>query len=159
MFELTRQRMEEVRADVDVAIKKVNGAYNARLDWGRRGEHKGSWNRWQIITSARKLGYYADLQVHPAWVELRIETDEWVGILIAFHGIGHGWSGLIGAVPMAYRKGFGEDGVREVVEVRTLATEPFEIGFTTDPIKVEQRFRKWLEDALILGLRYWQENV
>lgn len=159
MFELTRHRVEEVCVEIEKTIKKEKPSYNVRTDIGRRGEHKAAWNRWQIVQCARQLGYYADLQAHPAWVELRIETEDWVGVLIAFHGIGHEWSGLIGVAPMAYRKGLGETGVREVVEIKPLATEPFEIGFTGDPIEIEQRFRKWLEDALIAGLQYWQQSV
>jgi len=159
MFELTRQRMEEVCTEVDQTIKREKATFNARVDLGLRSDRKGAWNRWQIVQCAQQLGYYADLQVHPSWVELRIETEDWVGILIAFHGIGRGWSGLIGAVPMAYRKGLGEGGVRQVVEVKPLAIEPFEIGFTGDPIEIEQRFRKWLETAIIHGLQYWQEQV
>lgn len=159
VFELTRQRLEEVCEEVEKVIRKEKSSYHTRVVLGRRGDDKAIWNRWQIVQCARELGYFADLQVHPAWLELRIETDDWVGILIAFHGIGHGWSGLIGAAPMAYRKEAAESGVLEVVEVKPLATEPFEIGFSADPIEIEQRFRKWLEDVLILGLQYWQKYV
>ena len=52
-----------------------------------------------------------------------------------------------------------EEGKLEVVDLKPLSTTPFEITYSEDAFAVEQRYRKWLEDALILGLDYWQQSM
>lgn len=157
LFVEAKDRMEQLAKDVDLVVKEADISFRASVQAASRLDARAGFNKWQIIRAARSLGYFANLSLFPAWLELRIDGGVWTGILVSFHGLGHDWKGILVAVAMAYRKDQTEDGKHEVSELKVLSEEPFEITFKDDPIEIERRFRKWLEDRLILGLSYWQE--
>lgn len=157
--EMTAQRMKELAREATKVLKVEDNAYYAVVRSATYDQKAAAFNRWQIVKAAKEVGYFANLQTYPSWVELQIEAKTWTGILVAFHGIGHEWLGLLGAVAMAYRKEPSEDGKLEVVDLKPLCTTPFEITYSEDAVAIEQRYRKWLEDALILGLDYWQQHM
>ncbi|MEQ1574374.1 MAG: Fic family protein [Vicinamibacterales bacterium] len=157
---LTEERTREVAVQLNPLIKQDRATFEARSAKADRDDPRAKYNRWQIVQAARAAGYFANLELFPSWVELQIDASMSVRILIAFHGIGHEWLGLLGAVSVAYRKEpSSEDGHVEVVDLEPLCTEPFEITYTDDPIEVKQRYRKWLEASLLKGLDYWQKFV
>lgn len=156
---LAEQRMREIADQLRPLVRRDRETYDARTASAGRDDPRAKYNRWQIVQAAKTAGYFANLELYPSWVELQIDTSSHVRILVAFHGIGHEWLGLLGAVCVAYRKEPNDEGRLEVVDPKTLCTEPFEITYGEDPIPVQQRFRKWIEDALLLGLDYWQAYV
>ncbi len=156
---MTEQRMREIAQQASAVVKVEDRNHKAVVRAAQHDEKEAAFNRWQIVRTAKEVGYFANLEIFPSWVELQIEARSWVGILVAFHGIGHEWLGLLGAVAMAYRKEPSDDGKLEVVDLKPLCTMPFEIAYSDDPVAVEQRYRKWLEDVLILGLDYWQQQI
>lgn len=157
---LTDDRMRDVAAQLMPIVRQDRSTFEARAAKAERGDPRAKYNRWQIVQAARATGYFANLELYPSWVELQIDTSSSVRILVAFHGIGHEWLGLLGAVSVAYRKeASSEDGHLEVVDLEPLCTEPFEITYAADPIDVKQRYRKWLEESLHNGLAYWQKFV
>ncbi len=159
---MARDRMKELARDITPVIKEDRKTYSAHVHFAPRGDKRAAeYNRFQIVECAKTLGYFANLAVHPSWVELEIDASSWVGILVAFHGVGSGWYGLLGAVAMAYRKELVGDSrkVRQVVDLKPLCSEPFEVVYSENQFEVEQRFRRWLEDALIQGLDYWKDTV
>lgn len=156
---MTEQRMKDMADQLRPVVKRDRNSYDARVAKADREDPRSKYNRWQIVQAARSAGYFANLDTYPSWVELQVDTDSQIRILVAFHGIGHEWLGLLGAVAVAYRKEMTDDGRSEIIEPKALCSEPFEITYGADPIAVEQRYRKWLEDALLLGLDYWQQYV
>lgn len=159
LHEMTVQRLTEVSHQAQPIVQQADPGHRVRVKSATRGTTTAGFNRWQVNNAAKKLGYFANLQANPSWVELRFEAVPWVGILVAFHGIGREWIGLMGASAMAYKREASEEGKTEAVDLKALCTTPFEIAYTDDPVAIEQRFRKWLEDALILGLDYWQKQI
>ncbi len=161
LFALTKSRLGEIASDVSAVISKENSDYKAYVLDAKRGGKKAEYYRWQIIECAKELDYYANFQTHPSWVAIRIDTGVKVEILFSFHGIGQEWSGVLACSAMVYRREVvdAESGKTEAVDLKSLASAPFEITFTDAPTKIERRFRKWLEDRLILGLNYWQRTV
>lgn len=156
---MTQQRANEVAQQAQAIVQAEDRGFRVRVKVAPRGAPNAGFNRWQVSNAAKQLGYFPNLQVDPSWVELQFDAAPWVGVLVAFHGIGREWVGLMGASAMAYRREASEDGKTEAVDLKPLCTTPFEIAYSDDPVAVQQRYRKWLEDALILGLDYWQKQV
>jgi Fic family protein len=156
---LTAHRLREVAEQAQPVVQQADASYRVRVKEAARGSLNAGFNRWQVTNAAKQLGYFPNLQVNPSWVELRFEAIPWIGVLVAFHGIGREWIGLMGASAMAYRREASEDGKTEAVDLKALSTTPFEIAYTDDPSAIQQRYGRWLEDALILGLDYWQRHV
>lgn len=156
---LAEARMRELADQLRPVIRRDRLSFDARVAKADRDDPRAKYNRWQIVNAAKAASYFANLDVYPSWVELQVDTNSSVRLLVAFHGIGHEWLGLLGAVGVAYRKEPNDEGRLEVVDPKALCTQPFEITYGDDPVAVEQRFRKWLEDVLLLGLDYWQQFV
>jgi fido (protein-threonine AMPylation protein) len=155
----TRHRLDAIAVEVTAVVRADDPKYSARVTASTRDEPKAEYNRFQIVEAAKAVGYFANTRIHPSWVELVIDGGASIRILVAFHGIGHDWIGLLGAVAVAYRKEPTEDGRTQVTELLPLCREPFEIAYTEDPIATEQRYRQWLENAVVLGLDFWQRFV
>lgn len=157
---LTVERFTEVAGQLTALIRQDRPTFSARAASADRADPRAKYNRWQLVQAARAAGYFANLELYPSWVELQVDTSSSVRILVAFHGIGHEWLGLLGAVSVAYRKEpSADDGRIEVVDLEPLCSEPFEITYSDDPVDVKQRYRKWLESSLLRGLDYWQKFV
>jgi Fic family protein len=155
-----RERFFDVAKEINDALVQrdhVNPA--AVLSADIHDTKRAAYNGVQVASCAKQLGYFANLQLFPAWVEMRIDAGTQTRILLAFHGIGHVWSGVIAAAPMAYKKQKAEDGRLQVSELKPLTSQPFEITFNDDPIEIEHRFGAWLEDCILVGLAFWQESV
>lgn len=157
LFVMTADRLKDLSREIDALVKSVDKHHHAAVQKSPRNDPKAHYNRWQITRAAKELRYFANLSLFPAWIELAIDGPVWTGILISFHGLGHEWKGVIVASAMAYRKDTTDAEKREVSDLRVLSQDPFEITFKDDAIEISQRFRKWLEDRLILGLSYWHE--
>lgn len=159
LYVTTQQRANEVAQQAQVIVQMEDRGFRVRVKAAPRGAPNAGFNRWQVNNAAKQLGYFPNLQVDPSWVEIQFDAAPWVGVLVAFHGIGREWVGLMGASAMAYRREASEDGKTEAVDLKPLCTTPFEIAYSDDLVAVQQRYRKWLEDCLILGLDYWQKQV
>lgn len=155
LWRISVDRMNEIAHEVTAVVRDERPEYRAYVSAAKRtDERAGQYNRYQIVECAKKIGYFANLKTHPSYAELVIDANSWIGVLVAFHGVGPGWYGLMGAVAMAYRKETSGDS-RLVVDVQPLCQEPFEILYSADVYEVERTYRKWFEQAMVEGLRYW----
>jgi len=156
---LAHQRMEEIAADIKGVIRKEGKSYQSYARAAQTKENKSRWFMYQIASSAKEFGYFANTETYASWAVLDIDTDTRTRILVSFHGIGHDWNGVVVSTVMAFRFQTTEEGRTEPVDLKCLCTEPFEITFADEPVNIEQRFRKWLEAGLIAGLDYWQQSI
>ncbi len=116
---------------------------------------------YQIVSCAKALGYFANLEVYQAWVNLSIITRVKTEILFAFHGMGRASTGVIVCSAMYYTKSVGAREAEGSVpsDVAPLSVEPFTLTFREDPLDVQKRFRAWLEDRVIAGLQLWKNDI
>jgi len=155
----TFRRLADVASEVNAAISgQVNG-FRAYATDGKRHSEKSRYTYHQIVNCARKLGYFANMQVYQSWASLIIQTDRRVEILFAFHGIGHQSSGVLGCTAMMYTRDYDESGDTTIGEVIPLVEEPFEFTYAEDPAAVQLRFQHWQDGTVIQGLNEWQNLV
>jgi len=153
------QRLREAAREVDEAIGSEGEGFRAFAYGSPRNAAKAHYHRFQIIRCANKLDYYANLHVYQGWAALAIETESRTEILLSFHGMGQGATGVLACAPMIYTKQPSEDDERAIGEVTPLMEEPFSFTYEEAPDEVEHRFQKWMEDSLIAGLAHWQRNL
>ena len=120
---------------------------------------RGHYFRSQIIDTAKQLGYYANLTEYRAWTRLVMKTDSQAEILLSFHVAGREYRGLIAVSACFFRRDETEEGERQIAEVAPLSPDIFQINYLEPAATVGARFREWLEDALVRGLKVWRAGL
>jgi hypothetical protein len=57
------------------------------------------------------------------------------------------------------RSSSDETNPTSVEDLQPLSTTPFEFTYQEDQESLEDRFKKWLDEVLILGIDYWQKGL
>ena len=135
----------------------------SRKAWSDSGQNsdveRRKWNRYQIVQTARGLDYFANTRDHHEWVRLGIVTENGRSeILTSFHAIGTEYRGLVGVSMCFYRRQEADDVEQQIIELQTVSEELFQINYQEPADSVEERFKKWLERSLVLGLDQWRRG-
>ena len=131
-----------------------------------------TWNRHQVIDTAQRLEYFANLRVHHEWVRLGLDTENGRSeILASFHGIGTEFRGLIGVSMCFYRRHretpdeYDDEDLLDhrrqamhVAELQPVCGEVFQINYAEPLESVQRRFKPWMERALVLALDQWRRG-
>ena len=152
-------RLREVAGELEREMRGVldHGEYFASgaEDRGIRSHYF----RHQIIETARRLDYFANLEIHRAWTRLALRNTNVTELLIAFHGIGREFQGVLACSASWFQRVETEDGEREVGPVTPVTDSVFLINYKESPDAAAARFANWLEDAIVRGLKLWQETA
>ncbi len=127
------------------------------------GQQRSHYFHWQIVQSARTLGYFANTDIYRAWTRLVLKTEEGGNsqseILVSFHGIGHEYRGVLAAMLCFYRRQQTGDGDREVGEVTPLCDDTFQVNYLESGDEALARFTGWFEAGLARGLQLWRSGL
>ncbi|MYH87241.1 MAG: hypothetical protein F4125_01170 [Acidimicrobiaceae bacterium] len=139
------------------------GISTSRRAWSDSGQNsdieRRKWNRYQIVQTARELDYFANTRGHHEWVRLAIITENGRSeILTSFHAIGTEYRGLVGVSMCFYRRQQADDVEQQIIELQPVSEELFQINYQEPADSVEDRFKKWLERSLVLGLDQWRRG-
>ena len=80
-------------------------------------------------------------------------------LLIAFHGVGHVFQGVLVCSASWFQRVETEDGEREIGPVTPVTDSAFQINYKETREEAAARFSDWLEDAVVRGLKLWQETA
>ena len=133
------------------------------------------WYQSDIIQTARKIGYFANLTRLRLWVRLRIQDEQQLApltaeIVVSFHYVGKEDRGVMIASaflniihkPDSTNENVVLDmGDRDFRETYPLVSEGFVFTYT-DTMQAEARereFRAWLDRAIAAGLAEWQKQL
>ncbi len=153
------QRLERLTKELQGKLGKLNKRYQFRVSNELPAGDKGHYYRFQIIEAARKLGYFADLASHRAWVSLLLQSDFRAEILLSFHGLGSHFRGVIAVSAVYFRKEpVGSEG-QEIADLTVLSDEVFQLNYKDDSGALAGRFEPWLEEVLVRGLDAWQRGL
>ena len=173
-----RERCRELREQLEHRLGISNGR-RVWCDFGTDDDmRRRTWNRYQVVETARRLDYFANTRVHHEWVRLGVQTENGRSeILTSFHGIGTEYRGLVGASVCFYRRQQPEEAAgqpeetedqpegtpslslqQQIIELQPVSEEVFQINYEEPFESVERRFRGWLERAFVLALDQWRRG-
>ena len=132
----------------------------AWTDFGKNTDiERRRWNRYQIVHTANEFDYFANTRDHHEWVRLAIITENGRSeILTSFHAIGTEYRGLVGVSMCFYRRQQADDFEQQIIELQPVSEDLFQINYQESADSVEDRFMKWLERSLVLGLDQWRRG-
>lgn len=149
--------------DTASKLQSMLGNSTSRKAWSDSGQNtdieRRKWNRYQIVQTARDLDYFANTRDHHEWVRLAIVTENGRSeILTSFHAIGTEYRGLVGISMCFYRRQQADDVEQQIIELQPVSEELFQINYQEPADSVEDRFKKWMERSLVLGLDQWRRS-
>ena len=123
------------------------------------GGERSHYYRYQIIQTARAVDYYANSHIYRAWARLVLRNANVTELLIAFHGIGREFQGVLACSASWFQRVETDDGEREVGPVTPMTDSVFLINYKETLDETAARFSEWLEDAIVRSLKLWQETA
>lgn len=152
---IAKDRLDEVSRELRQSFAKED--IGLRLDVRESDEDNQDWWYGQIVSAAKQYGYYADLSRPRKWVQLRLNLQT-IGaprmhIVASFH-YKDVRSGVMAAI--VFLTG-GEMGFESERTVDFGSATEFSYSSTT--VLVEEYFRQWFDDALLVVLDRWQARL
>lgn len=155
---LSKRRLDEVaeklRATMQDVLEHAEFFADSAVD-----DERGYYYRNQIIETAKILGYFVNTQTYRAWARLVIRNANQTELLIAFHGVGHEFRGVLACSATWFQRVETEDGRRETGPVTPVTDDVFQINYKESQQEAEERFLPWLERAILRSLELWQSNA
>ena len=149
--------------DTTEKLQSSLGNSTTRRAWTDSGMNsdidRRKWNRYQIVQTANELDYFANTRDYHEWVRLGIVTENGRSeILTSFHAIGTEYRGLVGVSMCFYRRQEADDIEQQIIELQPVSEDLFQINYQESVDSVEDRFMKWMERSLVLGLDQWRRG-
>lgn len=155
----SERRLAEVAEQLHMEMRGVLEHAEFFADRAADGDRNSHYFRSQIIESAKALNYFANTQTYRSWARLVMKNANRTELLIAFHGLGHGFQGVIACSATWFQRVETEDGEREIGTVTPVTDQVFQINYKEAPEEAEARFLPWLESAIVRSLELWQSTA
>lgn len=157
MHGFTRKRLKEVMASLADAMEGHGFRFIVQTA-NDGGPHSHYFHR-EIVGTAGKLGYYANMRHYRSWVRLVARNGNRGNILISFHCIGHEFQGVLACSGTWFLQAQTDEGGYETGGETALSDEVFQINYKESVEDVRSRFKDWLERVLARGLALWESAV
>lgn len=116
------------------------------------GDEKTHWFRYQVVETAKKHDYFANIGTYHGWARLVLKTTGRSEILLSLHGLGHEYRGVVVGSLSIFEKDPVGDFVFPASRVLPLTDEPFQVNYKESEQTVAERFSDWLDQGLLTGL-------
>ena len=127
-----------------------------RVAIGDERTHTDYYYRHQIVEVAKRLDYYADTRTYRSWVRLDMRDGLQGVLLIAFHGLGQDFNGLLACSGIWFEKVQSEEVKNETTTPIPLTTEPFIINYRESTDSVKERFEPWLDECATRAIQCFE---
>ena len=148
------QVADKLRANTQDVLEHAEFFADSAVD-----DERDHYYRFQIIETAKILGYFANTETYRAWSRLVIRNANQTELLIAFHGVGHEFRGVLVCSATWFQRVETEEGGRETAALTPATDQVFQINYRESREEAEKRFILWLERAILHSLKLWRSNV
>lgn len=153
--EVAAQRLNEVRALLEEALSGA-GDFEFSVDQEPNEGSRSHWFQKQIVSTAKRLDYYANMKPYRSWLRLVMRDGGQANLLISFHCLGYQFQGVLACSATWFLRVPTDDGGYETGGASALSDEVFQINYKEPLAELESRFQDWLEVALDRGLARWK---
>jgi Fic family protein len=159
LFEIASNRLQEVTDEIKLSVQNfVDNAEIFKIATPVNEPHS-YYHRYQVVETAKQLGYFANLRNYHAWIQVVIDVETSTTLLLSFHVLGHEYRGLLVCTACAYHRDDSEEGERNISDIQSLTDSPFQFSYADDQENLIERFKQWLENVILAGLEYWNNSI
>jgi len=161
LFRMGVQRFREVAREIKAAIHGLMEDSDVYVTSALPTQSNSDYYRYQIVETAKALEYYANVRDYKSWIRLAIQTPgSQTNFLLSFHVFGYEHRGLMVCSASGYRRvSSGEEQELPTVDIQPLSQSPFQFSYSDDSVKLQDRFKTWLENVIVVGLEYWRKAL
>ncbi|MFK0730399.1 MAG: Fic family protein [Gloeotrichia echinulata GP01] len=159
LFDIAVLRLEEVAEEIKLSVQNFVSNAEVFTVAARVDNPRSYYHRYQVVETAKQLGYFANLRNYHTWIQLVINVETSTTLLLSFHVLGHEYRGLLVCTACAYHRDDSEQGERNISDIQSLADSPFQFSYADEEENLIERFQKWLEDIILTGLEYWNNSI
>ena len=159
LFEIASERFQEIADEIKLSVHNFLTDATVFTISAPVGDRRSPYHRYQVVETAKQLGYFANLRNYHAWIQLVINIETSVTVLLSFHAVGHEYLGLLICNACAYHRDNGEEGEPTISELQPLTDSPFQFSYADEKENLISRFKPWLEDVIVTGLEYWNNSI
>ncbi len=159
LHESTVQRLSEI---AETMKRETQGLItNATFFSGGavHGESNDHYYRFQIVQTAKELGYFANTHTYRSWARLVMRNTDQSELLISFHGIGPEYQGVLACSSCWFQRVETEEGEREIGAIKPVTDSVFQINYREPRQQAENRFSPWLEESIIRAIDLWRTSA
>ncbi len=128
-----KERFDEVAKEISGVVREQSGELFANpkffADSSFDGDERDFWFKREIVTTANKLGYYANTREYRAWTRLVLKTDSQSEILVSFHATGYEFRGIVAVSACFFNREETEKDERQIGDVVPLSDDMFQINY------------------------------
>ena len=152
-----REVCDELQSEMQHLLKNATFFVDGAFDHGENSHYFA----WQIIESAKQLGYYANRETYRSWARLVMEnTDaDRTELLVSFHGLGQEFQGILACAAVCFQRNATEAGERQVTAGEPVSDGVFQINYKEPIEEASERFLVWLEPSLVRAVELWQATL
>ncbi|MBI4673987.1 MAG: Fic family protein [Chloroflexi bacterium] len=159
------QQLEQIAFDhflsvaetLDAELRMINYRYGALAERSDAGTQH-YFNR-QIIETAKRFDYYADMRTYAAWVRLKIRETRQAELILSFHSLGVEFLGIMAVSAFMEYRDRSEDNEVNLQGPYPLSDEIFQFSFKEATSIVKERFEQWLNNIVLIGLDQWRRQL
>ncbi|MDY6938659.1 MAG: Fic family protein [Cyanobacteriota bacterium] len=159
LYETAYNRILEIASEIEFSLQDITHEVGVFPVQTPEDGSKSYYHRYQVIETAKQLGYFANLRLYHDWMQLVIDSRSSTIILLSFHVLGHEYRGLLACSACAYHRDNIEEGERNINDIQSLSDSPFQFSYADEENNLVERFKTWLEDVLVTGLEYWNQSI
>ncbi len=150
------RRLQEVAETMQREMEGLFEDAAFLADSAGNGDPRSGYYRFQIVETAKKFHYFANTHAYRSWARLVMKNANRSELLIAFHGIGHEFQGVLACSACWFQRVETEAGEREIGGIEPLAERVFQINYKEPLEQAEERFLPWLEQSIVRAIELWR---
>ena len=127
-----------------------------RVGKGDDRTHTDYYYKRQIVEIAKQLNFFADTRTYRSWVRLDMQDGLQGVLLVAFHGFGQDFNGLLACSGIWFEKAHSKEVKNETTTPIPLTTEPFIINYRESTDSVKERFEPWLDECATRAIQCFE---
>ncbi len=157
--ERTERRLREVSSALQREMEDLFEGASFFADGAAAGTPNSRYYRFQIVSTAKELGYFANTDTYRCWARLVMRNADQSELLIALHGIGREFRGVLACSACWFRRVETERGEREIGGVEPVTDRVFQINYKESLAQTEERFLPWLEECIVRAIERWRATA
>ena len=159
LFEIASKRLQDVADEIRLSVQNLVDDAQVFTIPAPASDPRSYYHRYQVVETAKQLDYFANLRNYHSWIQLVIKIETSTILLLSFHRLGHEYRGILICTACAYHRDDAEEGERNISDIQPLTNSLFQFSYADEESNLVNRFKQWLEDAIITGLEYWNKSL
>lgn len=159
LFKIASNRSRDIAEEIKLSIQNFVNDAEVFMISASTGDPRSYYHRYQVVETAKQLGYFANLRNYHTWIQLVINVETSTTLLLSFHVLGHEYRGLLVCTACAYHRDDSDEGEHNISDIQSLTDSPFQFSYADEEENLIERFKQWLEDVILTGLEYWNKSI